>query len=292
MLRLKVKNRKALLWIIFALILVFSMSLGTILHIGNQAIAKQQADSKTKLAIMDRKISQIKAKKAAEKKAKEEADKKAAAQKAASDAALSSQLQGKIVAPAGCASSGAHSDPSSIDVVINKKHCFSPIDYAPSDLASYGGYIVSAKIIPDLTAMFNAASSAGVPLSVTSSYRSYANQVTTYNNWVAVNGSTASADTVSARPGYSEHQTGFVMDLSAGGCSLECFAGSAQYRWLQVNGATYGFIERYPQGLTDITGYSPEAWHWRYVGVTTALDMKAKGIKTLEQLWNINGGGY
>jgi D-alanyl-D-alanine carboxypeptidase len=59
-----------------------------------------------------------------------------------------------------------------------------------------------------------------------------------------------------------------------------------------INAATYGFIERYPQGLENVTGYSPEAWHWRYVGPAIAQEMKSKGIKTLEQLWNISGGGY
>lgn len=217
---------------------------------------------------------------------------KAADQKKSADSALSAQQAGQIVTPKGCAASGSHGDPNSITVVINKKHCFNPIDYVPSDLVSYNGFVISAKIQPDLVALFNAAAAAGVPLSMTSSYRSYANQVATYNNWVQVNGSTAAADTVSARPGYSEHQTGFAFDLSAGGCSLECFRGSAQYVWLQANAATYGFIERYPAGLESVTGYSPEAWHWRYVGPAVAQEMKSKNIKTLEQLWNISGGGY
>ncbi len=278
--------------IIAVVLLVFGGTLGAIEYYGNQAYAKQQAESKDQLAKMDVKIKEIKAKKEAEKKAKLEAEKKAAEQKASADAALTAQQQGQVVTPAGCAIKGAHGDPNAIDVVINKKHCFNPIDFVPSDLTSYSGYTVSAKIVPDLTAMFNAAAAAGVPLSMTSSYRSYANQVVTYNNWVKVNGSTAAADTVSARPGYSEHQTGLAMDLSAGNCSLECFRGSAQYAWMQANAATYGFIERYPAGLEGVTGYSPEAWHYRYVGQAIAQEMKAKGIKTLEQLWNISGGGY
>lgn len=292
MLRLKVKKRRVLLSILLVVLIVFGGSLGAVYYFGNQAMAKQQADSKAEIAKMDKKIAQIKAKKIAEKKAKEEAERKAAEQKASSDAALSSQLQGQVVTPKGCAISGAHGNPNNIDVVINKKRCFNPIDFVPSDLTSYNGYVVSTKVIPDMTAMFNAAAAAGVPLSLTSAYRSYANQVSTYNYWVTANGSTAAADTVSARPGYSEHQTGFVFDLSAGGCSLECFRGSGQYQWMLVHAATYGFIERYPVGLESVTGYSPEAWHWRYVGPATAQTMKAKGIRTLEQLWNIPGGGY
>jgi len=282
------KKRRTVIILIATVFLLFGSALGTVEYYGNQTITAQQAESKVHLAALDKQIAAIKAKKKAEKEAVE----KAAAQKAAADAAVADQQAGKVVTPAGCAMKGAHGDPNTIAVVINKKHCFNPIDFIPSDLTSYNGFVVSTKIIPDMTAMFNAAATAGVPLSMTSAYRSYSNQVATYNSWVQVNGSTAAADTVSARPGYSEHQTGFAFDLSAGGCSLECFAGSVQYQWMQANASTYGFIERYPQGLTDITGYSPEAWHWRYVGPTVAQDMKSKGIKTLEQYWNISGGGY
>jgi D-alanyl-D-alanine carboxypeptidase len=292
MLKVKVKKRRLFLIVISIAILLFGSVFGAVEYYGNQAIAKQQSESKDQLAQLDKKITEIKAKKAAEQKAKLEAEKKAAEQSASAEAALTAQQKGQVVTPTGCAIKGAHGNPNAIDVVINKKHCFNPIDFVPGDLTSYGGYIVSAKIVPDLTAMFNAAAAAGVPLSMTSSYRSYANQVATYNNWVKVNGSTAAADTVSARPGYSEHQTGLAMDLSAGGCSLECFRGSAQYAWMQANAATYGFIERYPAGLESVTGYSPEAWHYRYVGPATALSMKSSGIKTLEQLWGISGGGY
>lgn len=291
MLRLKVRKHRAFLITLLTAVLLFGASLGAVMYFGNEAKAKQEAETKQTLAKLDKALDKAKAARAAKLKAEAEA-KKAAEQKAAADAALAQQQAGKVVTPRGCAISGAHGNPNAIDVVINKKHCFNPIDFIPSDLTSYNGFVVSAKIVPDMTAMFSAAATAGVPLSLTSAYRSYGNQVATYNNWVTVNGSTAAADTVSARPGYSEHQTGFAFDLSAGGCSLECFRGSAQYQWMLANAATYGFIERYPQGYESITGYSPEAWHWRYVGPATAQEMKAKGVKTLEQLWNISGGGY
>ena len=183
-------------------------------------------------------------------------------------------------------------DPSSITVVVNKKHCFSPSDWAPDNLISLDGYYLQNEAGTSLRLMMNDAAAAGVGFSLSSAYRSYANQVTTYNNWVAVNGSTASADTVIARPGYSEHQTGLAADLKVGGCVLECFASTAQYQWLKTHAAEYGFIERYPEGLTSITGYSPEAWHWRYVGPVTAKDMKSKGIQTLEEYFGISGGDY
>lgn len=290
MLHVRVKKRRMLAIILAVVLLVFGGTLGAIEYYGNQNITKQQSDANTALAKLDKQIATLKAKK----KAEEEAAKKAAAQKAAANAALADQQAGKVVTPAGCAIDGksTHQNPNNIDVVVNKKHCFSPINFVPGDLSSYDGFPMSAKIIPSLTAMFADAAAAGSPLTITSSYRSYSNQVATYNNWVAVNGSTASADTVSARPGYSEHQTGFAVDLAAGGCALECFLNSTQYTWLAEHAADYGFIQRYPVGLTSITGYSDEAWHYRYVGTTVAKDMKAKGIKTLEQYWNITGGGY
>ena len=284
-----IRHKFPLALVIIAVTSMAASSVVAMFYFGNQSIIKQQADSAAQVKIMDDKIALAKSKKAAEKLAAD----KAAAQKAASDAALASQLQGNVVTPPGCATSGAHGNPSMIDVVINKKHCFQPVNFVPTDLVSYNGFSISAKIQKDLMAMFDAASAAGFPLGLTSSYRSYSNQVATYNNWVQVNGSYAAADTVSARPGYSEHQTGFAVDVStSAGCSLECFAGSSQHTWLAANAANYGFIERYPAGMESITGYSPEAWHWRYVGSTTALSMKSKGIKTLEQLWNIPGGGY
>lgn len=272
--------------------IIFCGTLGAVLYYGNQTLATQRREQTDALARYDSQIA--KAKEAAAKKHAErmEAERKAAEQKAASDAALAAQLHGQVVTPKGCAVSGAHGNPNMVDVVINKKRCFNPVDFVPADLTSYNGFVISAKILPDLEAMFAAAAAAGAPISMTSSYRSYANQVATYNNWVAVNGSTAAADTVSARPGYSEHQTGYAIDLAAGGCSLECFRGSAQYQWLLTNAATYGFVERYPQGYEALTGYSPEAWHWRYVGPAAAQGMKTKGIKTLEQYWGVVGGGY
>lgn len=184
------------------------------------------------------------------------------------------------------------SNPTSIIVVVNKKHCINPPSWAPPDLTSLDGYLMRSVTASHMQQMMQAAAAAGLPFGITSAYRSYDDQLATYNNWVQVNGSTASADTVSARPGYSEHQTGLAADLKTDGCVLECFEGTAQYAWLQQNAANYGFIQRYPTGLTSVTGYSPEPWHWRYVGSDTALAMKRGGVQTLEEYFGISGGDY
>ena len=115
--------------------------------------------------------------------------------------------------------------------------------------------------------------------------------MSTYAYWVSVSGASG-ADTYSARPGYSEHQTGYAFDVAAGGCALDCFGTTSQYQWMQQHAAEYGFIQRYYAGYESITGYKAEGWHYRYVGVDVAQDMKAKGIKTLEQYWSIPGGDY
>ena len=130
--------------------------------------------------------------------------------------------------------------------------------------------------------MLTAATNAGASFTPSSAFRSYSDQVSTYNYWVSANNSVEAADLVSARPGYSEHQTGLVVDLKSGSCVLACFATTSAYTWLTEHAADYGFIQRYPEKLTSITGYTTEAWHWRYVGTDIAHEMKRLDIKTLE----------
>ena len=264
----------------------------------NAEINKTQAASTKSATDMDKKIAAIKAKKAelariaaekaaAEKKAAEEA----AAKLAAEQAAQQKEAAAIAINSASCNRGTTHINPASIDVVVNKKHCMQPLSYVPGDLLSSRGATLSAKAMPSFNAMMAAADAAGQTMSITSSFRSYNDQVSTYAYWVNTSG-VAGADTYSARPGYSEHQTGFVFDVAAPGCVLDCFGTTAQYAWMQANAADYGFIQRYYAGYDDITGYKAEEWHYRYVGVAIAKDMKARGVKTLEQYWNISGGYY
>lgn len=254
------------------------------------AIKEREATQKHRLAQIDAETKYAIQKKIDDaRKAEEEAKKKAAEEEAKRKAAAANKPSGTTAKPAAVCDV---TEPARITVVVNKKHCFTPVTWAPGDLASVQGYLLRAEAAGQMTAMMNAATAAGAPFGLSSAYRSYNDQVITYNNWVRVNGSQAAADTVSARPGYSEHQTGLAADVKVGGCVLECFRGTSAHVWLQTNAHNYGFIERYPPGLASITGYSPEAWHWRYVGVATATDMKTKGIQTLEQYFGISGGDY
>jgi len=226
-----------------------------------------------------------------ERKEAEAAQQKLEAQKAAEQAKTSGASGSTAINPKACNASSAHNNPASIDVVVNKKHCIQPLGYVPSDITTIYSATLSSKASGAFQKMYTAAAQAGQPFYVTSSYRSYAMQVTTYNRWISISGQEA-ADTYSARPGYSEHQTGFAFDVAANGCTLDCFGSTSQYGWFQQHAAEYGFIQRYYKGSESVTGYKAEEWHYRYVGVEVAMDMKNKGVKTLEQYWGIEGGTY
>ena len=187
---------------------------------------------------------------------------------------------------------GAHADPRAVDVVVNKRRPLVPLDFAPAELRRPGVATATdnALLRPDVSTaveeMFAAAAADGVGLTLVSGYRSYANQESTYASWVAQYGDAAGADTVSARPGYSEHQTGLAFDVGQadGACTLVlCFRDTPAAQWVAARAADYGFILRYPLGYHEITGFSAESWHFRYVGKDVSLAMKAAGTQTLEE---------
>ena len=119
---------------------------------------------------------------------------------------------------------------------------------------------------------------------LSSGFRSYSTQDRIYNNYVARDGNQM-ADTYSARPGHSEHQTGLAFDVNQ---INDTFNDSAEAKWLANNCYKYGFILRYPQGKEDITGYKYESWHFRYVGVDLATKLYNNGDWiTLEEYFGI-----
>jgi D-alanyl-D-alanine carboxypeptidase len=174
---------------------------------------------------------------------------------------------------------------SSTSVVVNKRRPLAPAGYVPGPLVSVEGQLMRSDAAASAQRLIQDARAAGVPVTAVSAYRSYQTQATLYNNYVAQYGQ-ATADTISARPGYSEHQTGLAVDLGNpnGACALqECFAGTPAGAWAANNAWRYGFIIRYPQGLSSVTGYAYEPWHLRYVGTLIASEMRVHGIPTLEQ---------
>jgi D-alanyl-D-alanine carboxypeptidase len=281
-------------WLPIAIVTVAAISVSVLLCIYNNvqsAHVRDLADMSAKKTQQTQAyITKTMADKAAKAKlaAQQEAAAKAAAEQSRN---ANSQTQNSIDSSV-CNTSTTHNNPADISVLVNKKHCLIPLSYSPTDLVPvYGNFKMSAQAAPSFEAMYNAAVSAGQTFEVTSSYRSYSTQISTYNYWVSTSGKTG-ADTYSARSGYSEHQTGFAVDVESGGCALSCFMNTTQYSWLQQHAADYGFIQRYPIGYEAITGYEAEEWHYRFVGVTVAQDMKAKKIATLEQYWDMGGGDY
>jgi len=183
-------------------------------------------------------------------------------------------------------------DPAHVWVLVNKTRPYDPIDYRPSPLGApaavrdISGGSLRTDAAAALTTMVAAAKTAGAgEIALDSGYRSYRTQQSTYGAQVSANGR-AHADTVSARPGYSEHQSGLAADVTAcsGGCvGLESFAGTAQQQWVAAHSWEFGWIVRYEDGYTDITGYSPEPWHLRYLGPELAAEYHAGAWHTLEQ---------
>jgi zinc D-Ala-D-Ala carboxypeptidase len=188
------------------------------------------------------------------------------------------------------------SDPARIWMVVDKARAYDPLDYAPAHLARVKDMrVINAGILRTdsgaaLTRMAEAAKKAGAgQIAITSGYRSYANQKSQYSGRVSSKGQSG-ADALSARPGFSEHQSGLAADVVAcdGGCtSIEHFAATAQGKWLAANSWRYGFVVRYEKGETGTTGYSPEPWHIRYVGVELATAYHRGGFHTLEDFWGL-----
>ncbi len=183
--------------------------------------------------------------------------------------------------------------PDSITVVVNKQRPFHPVDWAPSDLVSpnvtnNNGQPLREVAAVALEAMNEAATAEGLPLTFASAYRSYSEQGSLYSRYVASDGQ-AAADTYSARPGFSEHQTGLATDLTDGGdCTLEeCFGETPTGQWLRENSWRYGFILRFDEGQEQVVGYTYEPWHFRYVGVDVATAMHEQGVANLEDFMGL-----
>lgn len=167
------------------------------------------------------------------------------------------------------------------DIIVNKKHAL-PSTYAPGEDPTAGQQV---------RALIHRMQELGYPISDSySGYRSYDYQTELYNNYVAREGQVA-ADTYSARPGYSEHQTGLAFDiLDSHGNLLDGPEYQGAIHWLHTHAHEYGFIIRFQPGKEAITGYQAEAWHLRYVG-DKATAIYQSGL-SLEEYFGVPGGDY
>ena len=165
------------------------------------------------------------------------------------------------------------------EIVIANKHYPLSKDYNPGENPT-----AKAELLKLIAAM----QEAGFPISDHySGFRSYETQTQLYQDYVNKDGK-AEADRYSARPGYSEHQTGLAFDLIGIDGDLVTEEKAAQ--WLLDHAADYGFVVRYLKGKEKETGYMAEEWHLRYVG-KEAKDIAASGL-SLEEYYGFEGGDY
>lgn len=213
---------------------------------------------------------------------------------------VAAPAEGPVDAPAPPPAAGldltehSTSDPESPWVVVNKRRPLDPVDYEP-DLTVVRGYLVRTDAAPDVAALLDAADADGVRLTLRSAYRGYPKQVEVYDGWVAQLGA-EQADEVSARPGHSEHQTGLGVDVGGTtrqACDFEaCFGETVEGRWVAEHAAEFGMLVRYTRQNSAVTGYAPEPWHLRWVGRELAAHMRATGVTTLEEVFDVPGGNY
>ena len=165
------------------------------------------------------------------------------------------------------------------EIVVANKHYPMSKDYNPGENPT-----AKAELLKLIAAM----QQAGFPISDHySGFRSYETQTQLYQNYVNKDGK-AEADRYSARPGYSEHQTGLAFDLIETNGDLVTEEKAAQ--WLLDHAADYGFVVRYLKGKEKETGYMAEEWHLRYVG-KEAKEISASGL-SLEEYYGFEGGDY
>ena len=167
--------------------------------------------------------------------------------------------------------------------ILVNKYTSLPEKYAPDDVVemsnwySYPGNSIRKDVYDAFKEMFNAAKEEGLTLIVNSSYRTYEVQKEIYDDYDDNRGREY-ADKYAARPDFSEHQTGLSIDIFSAGSNMETFEGTDEFKWLSENSYKYGFILRYPKNKEDITGYSYEAWHYRYVGKDLAKKVYDSGL--------------
>ena len=159
-------------------------------------------------------------------------------------------------------------------VVIANKTYKLPKDYDPG---------LNADALEAFDRLSADAYADGISLFICSDYRSYSTQTQLYNDYVATYGK-KKTDRFSARPGHSEHQTGFAMDIND---ASDDFIGTPEADWLEKHCTDYGFIIRYKKDKEDITGFKYEPWHIRYLGVDLAKKVEASGL-CLEEYFGID----
>jgi D-alanyl-D-alanine carboxypeptidase len=184
-------------------------------------------------------------------------------------------------------------------VVVNKLRALDPIDFAPPSLTAMPSsesldnsreLVLAPSAAHALVLMAEQMHAEGYgQLFVNSAYRTYDYQLELFESKTRQYG-LAGALVRSAKAGHSEHQTGLAVDVSvpAQGCAImTCFGETVGGKWVAANSWRFGFIVRYEEETTAITGYSYEPWHLRFVGEELATEYSKNGIHTLEEFWSL-----
>lgn len=173
-------------------------------------------------------------------------------------------------------------------ILVNKSHPV-PDNYSVNLTTLSNGKRVDSRIYPALQEMFSAARSSGLDMFVREGYRTRAEQQSIMTNRIqqylsqgyTYSQAEAMAKQYVAVPGTSEHELGICVDINA---NENVSSDEAVYSWLDSNAYKYGFIKRYPQNKSHITGINYEPWHYRYVGKKAAAEMKELGMCLEEYL--------
>lgn len=167
--------------------------------------------------------------------------------------------------------------------ILVNKYNYLPENYIPENLEeidkkySIGGMKLVNYAKEAFEKMASDAKNENLSIIAMSTYRSYKYQVNLYNRYKQQDGE-ETADTYSARAGFSEHQTGLTVDVYNGKKDYTEFENTKEFTWMQENAHNYGFILRFPKEKTKLTGYQYESWHYRYVGKEIATYIKEKNI--------------
>ena len=165
-------------------------------------------------------------------------------------------------------------DTTKQELMLVNKYYFLTEDYAPENIIkvdinyAYEGHRLIEEVFNAFKDLNQAAKEAGYNIVINSGYRTYTYQKELWENRKATQGQ-KKADEFVARAGHSEHQTGYAIDV-ADFLYGEFTEEKASYEWMLQNCYKYGFILRYPKDKENITGYTYEPWHYRYVGKEVA----------------------
>ena len=167
--------------------------------------------------------------------------------------------------------------------ILVNKYNYLPDKYAPDDIVSvsnqhgYGENKIKKEVYEAFKNMFNDAKKEKITLIINSGYRDYNYQKKLYDEYKNTKGEEY-ADGYAARPNFSEHQTGLALDIITPGASGKTFENTDAFKWLDKNAHKYGFVLRYPKDKEDVTGYSYESWHYRYLGKDLATKVKNSSL--------------